>query len=365
MSARTIINLVDFLSPVNFGIWHAAIATAGPLKEKYGIESILVAPVSDFPFPSDRFPDVKFISIENRDTQFAEQFLKKWNPATTIVATHGCWQFPTRWGAKAKSMGFKWVYTPHGMLEPWSMSQKWLKKRIYLELKEKPLAQTATIIRAVGSPEKENLSRWFLHVQLIPNGIYTSDIFPIERRELPIKVLFLARLHHKKGVMPMVEAWENSSLWKNTNYQLIIAGTDDGEQSKLEKFLLNQGESNIQFLGPAFGEDKERLMKSCHFYILPSVSEGFPTSVLEAMAAGLVPIITTGCNFPEAFAEHRAVETEPNLQALTQTFDSLSLAQEINRLTLARKNQLWVSQRYSWEIIADQQASLYFGLSPT
>ena len=128
---KIVINIVDQLSPVNYGIWNAAIATAEPLFKIYGVKTILVAPESEFDFPSKQYPFVELIRLKSLKKDSALAFFKKYSTKNTLVASHGAWQYPTKWGYWAKKMGFNWVYTPHGMLEPWSMSQKKLKKAIY------------------------------------------------------------------------------------------------------------------------------------------------------------------------------------------------------------------------------------------
>lgn len=357
---KTVLNLVDELSPVNFGIWHAAIATAEVLKTEFGIETVLVFPETSNLIPTKEFPFVKFIPLKSTRTTEAKFFFQNWDSSRTVVASHGCWQFPTRWSAEAKKAGFRWVYTPHGMLEPWSMSQKRLKKFAYFHFFEKRLASKADWVRAVGSPELVNLNSSFSKTVLIPNGIYQSDFLPIHLKSEPVRILYLARLHHKKGVLPMVKGWEKSNLWKSINWELTIAGTDDGEQSKIEDFLAESPESNIRFIGPVFGEEKRNWLAKSHFYILPSLSEGFPTSVLEAMAAGLVAIITKGCNFPEALEAGVAIETEPTLSSIASTFNELPKIVELGLLEKAKQTQDWVKSHYLWDSIAEMQARTYF-----
>ncbi len=355
---KIVINIVDQLSPVNYGIWNAAIATAEPLFKIYGVKTILVAPESEFDFPSKQYPFVELIRLKSLKKDSALAFLKKYSTKNTLVASHGAWQYPTKWGYWAKKMGFNWVYTPHGMLEPWSMSQKKLKKAIYFLLLEKRYANQATFIRAVGKPESINLLRHFKEIKLIPNGVYSSDFNSEEKPESKTNILFLARLHEKKGIIPLVNAWKYSNLYKNQNFELLIAGTDDGEKTKLDTFLIQNSEINIRFYGPKFGEEKQQLLSKSHYYILPSVSEGFPTSVLESMAACLVPIITEGCNFPEAIEQGLAILTRQNKNDLIKTLNQIAEISEPERNKTAHKCQNFIRQYYTWEIIAGKQFEL-------
>lgn len=355
----TVINLVDEFSPVNFGIWHAAIATSTALFEEFGCQSILVSPDSPLPFPESKFPHVTWKPLKAFDKSTAQQFFSSFNSAESVVVSHGCWRFPTRWGAWASDWGFKWMYVPHGMLEPWSLEQKWLKKKIYFHLMERRLAKKANWVRAVGSPEAQNLRKYFSKIQLIPNGIYASDFYASERPAEKRMVFFLARLHYKKGVIPMVTAWQKSKLWKNQDYELIIGGTDDGEQLKLESFLAQNQNGNIRFIGPTFGDEKRLWMQSAHFYILPSLSEGFPTSVLEAMAAGMLCLITPGCNFPEALENEMVIKIFPEENSILSAFNALPEISENQRLNKVKEAADWLKKSYLWSRISKMQWALF------
>ena len=362
---KIVINLVDQLSSVNFGIWHAAIATSPSLSEKFGVRSILVVPKTGFEFDRKAFPHTEPVFLDKTDAASAAQFFAGFSKEHTIVVSHGAWRFPTKWGNQAKKMGFVWVYTPHGMLEPWSMSQKKWKKTIYFHCIEKRLALNADGVRAVGLPEAENLRKHFPMVRCIPNGIYPSDILDLEKPQIPLTFLFLGRLHHKKGIMQLLAAWEESAFLNNPDCRLIVAGTPDGEEGKVAAWKAANPESNVEITGPVFGEKKRNILSLSQFYVLPSLSEGFPVSVVEAMAAGLIPLITKGCNFPEVFTENLGIEISPNVPDIA---DGLLQAWVISEMmpekfkAMSERNRRFVQEHFNWETIADQQFEWYLSL---
>jgi glycosyltransferase involved in cell wall biosynthesis len=248
---------------------------------------------------------------------------------------------------------------PQGMLEPWSRNQKPLRKWVYYHLIEKPMTQKASLIRAVGKPEFDNLSKSFNHVVLIPNGIDIPLRIPSKETIEPIQFLFMARLHHKKGIVPLVEGWIHSALKNHQGFRLVIAGPDQGELSKIMNLIQSSHTSNIVCKVAVYGEEKETLLQQSHFYVLPSFSEGFPTGVIEAMSRGLIPLISRGCNFPEAFNTQLAISAEPDSQKLIK---SLEFAAEIdkNKYSLMSLNVYeFVKNHYSLEHIADMQSTLY------
>ncbi|MES2387297.1 MAG: glycosyltransferase [Bacteroidota bacterium] len=361
-----IINLVDNLERVNFGIWNAAVATAPALFKLYGIESHIWFPASNAPANLPVLEGVTPVSLVHTANAKAADIIEMYslNPKHDIIVSHGAWQWPTRLAHKFEEMGFHWIYVPHGMLEPWSMKQKWLKKFIYYNLIERPKASDADYVRAVGGPEAFNLSKTFQGTVLIPNGTDNIEFDPAQRPEKPLTFLFMARLHHKKGVIPMAEAWLESGLKNNPDAKLLIAGPDDGELAALQAILQKNPGINIEYTGPVYGPEKEKLLKEAHFYLLPSLSEGFPTSVVEAMLYGQVPLISRGCNFPEAFDAGLVIDTPQDRAQIKASLEKAFTMPKAERLRLAAANRAFIQAGYTTERIAELQMKLYKKLLP-
>lgn len=355
MSDFRVINIVDNAQKVNFGIWNSAVATARHLQ-KYNVASELWFPaIPDFPEIEAIEPvPLSTVNIAELNRLIGH---RKLDAKKTIFFTHGTWQFPTRWGAYLEKQNFKWVYAPHGMLEPWSMSQKWLQKLIYLNLFERRLGQKAHVLRAVSKIEMNNLRKYFPKKRIIhiPNGV-DIDEAPAGKDNKVINFLFLARLHFKKGLLPMVEAWTKSSLNNSDKYNLFIAGPDQGELERIQPFINQSG--NIKYLGSVYGAEKKALFERCHFYLLPSYSEGFPTSVLEAMQYGLIPVISSGTNFPEVHENGLAFKAEPDTAMLIEVFNKIYQEPYTNLSSNARKCFEYVHAHYSLKNIAEQQLEL-------
>lgn len=360
-----IINLVDNAERVNFGIWNAAMATAPQLRARYGVESEMWHP----PLQGDDMAacngyERRILAPVSRSGFRATLRQAQLSPKETIIVTHGCWRFPTRWGGWFRRQGFRWVYVPHGMLEPWSRQQKALKKRIYFPLFERPCARQADVIRAVGGPEKANLDQLFnnhSHRVLIPNGV---DRLPVSiLKEKPSDqhpFLFLSRLHYKKGILPLLRGWLASALNNRPGYVLKIAGPDQGEGAALRELLTKT--DNVQYLGAVYGAEKEALLRESHYFVLPSFSEGFPTSVLEAANYGLIPLISEGCNFPELLERNLALRLEPDPIQIRGALEGV-LAMDAGALERLRKEvKAFVDSHYDLEIIAEMQYELYRGL---
>lgn len=352
-----IINLVDFVAPINTGIWKAAISTADILQEKYGVASEIWFP--DTQYKKQNFGTATPIILEGISSAELQKQIqaRELNSQEDIIISHGAWQYPTHWAHQLKRKGFRWVYTPHGMLEPWSMSQKWFKKWLYFKIYEGRFARKADAVRAVGRPELENLRKEFSKSILIPNGVPITEIINYQKADIPRKMLFMGRLHHKKGVIPLAEAWSKSNLAKNHDFELIFAGPDEGELEQLKAIISTQ--TNISYIGAVFGEAKTQLLSKCHYFALPSFSEGFPTSVVEAMQFGILPLISDGCNFPEAIEADVAIRISPNVNDIVAALNELPAITPDLHLAITNKCQKLILEHYSLARIAQQQFELY------
>lgn len=354
-----VVNIVDSIDPVNLGIWHAAISTS-PYLERMGIASELWAPrISSLPAVPD---SVKLIVLDSTRTASVDEMIKSrdLNKGSDIIVTHGSWQFPTRWARKLSERGFKWVYTPQGMLEPWAMQQKRLKKSLYFTAIEKPAVRRASAIRSVSTPEDINLKRLFNGSKIIqiPNGIDLESTAGRERKGG--QFIFMSRLHEKKGVVELVKGWMASTAGKNADCRLIIAGPDQGELEKISPYIGEK--SNVEYVGPIYGDRKNELLESSVFYILPSYSEGFPTALLEAMNKGLVPLISKGCNLPEAFDAGVAFQAEPDVAMMSSAIDSVLKLKASEVTRLSEESRQFVVGRYSLSMVAESQVNAYNSL---
>jgi len=242
------------------------------------------------------------------------------------------------------------------------MKLKWLRKKIYYEIIEKPLSKNANIVRAVSLPEMINLKKVYSNVVLIPNGHQTIEFVQKNWNDKPWKFVFLGRLHFKKGVVPLIRAWKKSTLNNNHEYELIIAGPDDGELKKVLDEIYDGKTKNITYVGQLYDREKAELLKNSHFFILPSFSEGFPTTIIEAIQYGNIAVISEGCNFPEAIENKIVFEVESNetnIQNVLERIIKIS-TEELEKKSI--KAYEFISKNYSLEKIAEKQYSLYKNL---
>lgn len=352
-----VINIVDSAEMINYGVWHAAVSNAEELGKR-GIRVELWYPFTD-PIKSIH-PAVAQVSLPSTAGSTLQKFISEraLHPQEDIIVTHGCWQYPTRWGYALEKKGFKWIYVPHGMLEPWSMEQKKWKKRFFFYLFERRKALRAHVVRAVSKVEKANLNDFFPKgkIRFMPNGIKVIGVdqsFPTE----PRRYLFLSRLHAKKNLLALARAWVSSSLNNDEHYQLFFAGPDQGELPGLRQYI--QQSNNIIYVGSIYGEQKEELIRSSTFYVLPSFSEGLPSSLLEAMSAGLVPLITEGCNLPEVFTMELGARLSTDWESIKTVLEETATWEKQAILCKSARCKTYIDTHFTLESVTEEQAILF------
>lgn len=289
-----------------------------------------------------------------------------------VVHLHGLWQAQTRRGARAaRAHRVPYLVAVHGMADPWALSQKGWKKRVYMTLVEGANVRRASCLHALSRPEIEHLraiAPW-TPIGFVPNGV---DLNPFEdlpaRSELEDEhpelrgkfvLLFFARLHAKKGLDLLAEALRTVAP-DRPDLHLLVAGNDDGAWAP---FLARVDEcglrERITYLGHVSGEPARRAWGAADAFVLPSHSEGFSMAVLEALACRLPCLITTACYFPELAAADGAVVVDPTIEGVTRGLRELIERGPDERAALGRNGRLLVEQEYSWDQQARRLASIY------
>ena len=116
---------------------------------------------------------------------------------------------------------------------------------------------------------------------------------------------------------------------------------------------------SVLFFGPAFGRDKEDLLRGANAFILPSFSEGLPMSVLEAWSYRLPVVMTPECNLPEGFAADAAIRIETSADSIAEGLSTLFSMNDANLMTMGAKGRGLVEERFTWKTVAAQMREVY------
>ncbi len=280
-----------------------------------------------------------------------------------LLHVHGIW-LDSQWAAmnRQNKSGTPVVVSPRGMLDSWAVQNSSWKKRIVEKLFAHEALERATCIHALCRSEADAIRQYGLEnpVALIPNGVVLPALEE-ERLETSStkRLLFLGRIHPKKGLRELLLAWKTVS--REMGWKLVIAGWDDGGYEAGLKHLAAelQLEQSVEFCGSVYGEEKDRLLRSVDAFILPSFSEGLPMSVLEAWSYGLPVVMTDHCNLPEGFSAGAAVRVEPDPDSIAQGLMQFAALSNEVRADIGRKGRVLVEEKFSWTSIAERMLSVY------
>ena len=215
-----------------------------------------------------------------------------------IVHIYGIWRpFLIKVFYIAKKLKKKIIISPIGALEPWALEQKKIKKKIAWWLYQKKILNSADIVHVTSNIEAKNLKDKKINskIKIIGHGINLINDFKLSyKNSLIKKIIFFSRIHKKKGILELIEAWSNIDDKKNWILEIYGPVSDYPYFKKINKkiFELKLGES-ILIKNPVFNNiEKEKIFKNADGFILPSKSENFGISIGEALAYGL-PVLTT------------------------------------------------------------------------
>lgn len=289
-----------------------------------------------------------------------------------IIHSHGLWMYPGHAARKsAAKNSSRLVISPHGMLEPWALNHSSWKKKWAERLFESKNLHEAHCLHALCQAEAENFRRYGLKnpIAIIPNGVdpeepgstngdAIAEKFPaIKGRR---RILFLSRLHSKKGLTNLLQAWKKAAP-EFADWQLLIAGSGDpayeNELRNLSGDLISK--KSVVFLGPIYGQDKKQILGAADVFILPSFSEGFSMAILEAAAAGLPVLLTPECNFPELARANAALEISADAAGIEQGIRRILGLSPQEMKAMGQRGQELVRKSYTWPSIAAQMCGVY------
>jgi glycosyltransferase involved in cell wall biosynthesis len=284
-----------------------------------------------------------------------------------ILHLHGIWGASSRaaWLLARMEGEHPLVVSAHGMLEPWAMDRGRWKKRVAWRVWNGHLLRSAKCLHALCDEEASSIAAVLpgAPICVIPNGVDLPGGAPVMRSDAEHRVmLFMGRIHPKKGLVQLIEAWARAPGTMAGGWRLIIAGWDDGGH---EQALRTRAEtlglgSSVSFVGPVAGAAKEELFRRASAFILPSFSEGLPMAVLEAWSFGLPVLMTDECHLTSGFDAGAARRIEPHVASIVDGLEDFAVRAKRSELApMGARGRALVERRFSWPLIGDQMAGVY------
>ena len=290
-----------------------------------------------------------------------------------IVHIHGIWNPELhRCAFICRRWGIKYIIAPRDMLEPWSLQQKWLKKRIARFLYQDSDLKHAAALHATAESEEAQFRKLGFKNKVIvsPNGVNVPSS-PIPHPLSPssdMRLLFVSRMHPKKGVAELVEALNiinrsQPSLSESLRGELVYTISGDLEreyEAKVKDMVATYGLSDkFIFTGALNDDEKWNAYGRADLFVLPTYSENFGIVVAEALWTG-VPVITTKGTPWKDLEDYNCgmwidIGVEPLIVALK---DMLSQSIETLRQMGSNGRKL-VEEKYTWPAVVKAMVDGY------
>ena len=280
-----------------------------------------------------------------------------------VVHLHGLWSpILHKVSAWANGNNIPIVWSTHGMTAPWSMRHKWWKKFIAWHLYQKHDLKNAAIIHSTTALEVEwNRKLGFKNLQIeVPLGTFIQKESSAELRNTSdaLKVLFVGRVYQVKGLMNVVRA---AVKLNDVNIKFRIVGPDQaGHLSELVAEAERLGVAAMfDWAGPKYGDELSREYDKCDMLILPSFTENFGATVVDALSHSKPALASTFT--PWKILEEREcgwwVSNEP--EKLAETFQKIVALSAEELEAMGKRGRKLVEEKYSWDAVCNKMMSGY------
>ena len=295
--------------------------------------------------------------------------------AFDVVHIHGLYRFPPTYAAyQARRSGLPFLIRPHGALDPFlygTSTRSIRMKRVYERWFDLPNLHAAGAIHYTAQEERERAS--FLNLGapsfVVPNGLDWARYRALLTRgalrarwglgDAPL-VLFLGRLHFKKGLDLLIPAFD-ALRQRIPGVQLVIVGPENDDYGqKVRGWVRERGlDADVHFVGSLEGQDVVQAYVDADVFALPSYTENFGMTVAEAMACALPVVISDQVNIHAEVASAGAgLVTRCDADEVAHALETL-LSDADRRSTMGAAGRRLVRERYTWPAIVEALTGEY------
>lgn len=287
-----------------------------------------------------------------------------------VVHIHGLWE-PLLWATAktACALGRPYLVAAHGMLDPWSLAQKRWKKRLAMTLGWRAILNRAAALHLLNDDERRLVAGLELTAPtvVIPIGVPLAEIDQGRAATFAARhpavggrpyVLFVSRLHYKKGLDFLAEAFRLVAA-KHADVQLVVVGPDGGARADFETQVKAAGLTDrVHILGAVSTSEKWDALAGATCFCLPSRQEGFSQAILEALAARVPVVISEHCHFPEVAEQAAGLIVPLDAAAIAAALNRI-LAEPDTRRAMGAAGRRMVEGRFTWDRVAELSVAAY------
>lgn len=283
-----------------------------------------------------------------------------------LVHVHALFSYPSTVAMLiARFKHIPYIVRSIGQLNAWSLKQSYWMKRIMLALVEQGNINGSVAIHVTSNSEEEDVRKLVLKTEVLNLGLGIPKSKKRAKHSTNAEnkittFLFLSRLHPKKQLENLLEAFFIfQKRYQRSDWLLYIAG--DGEPAYVQQLhrLANELnlEGNIIWMGHISGVRKELILSSSDWFILPSASENFGISAVEALASGVPVILTKEVGIADLVSGYRAGIISPD--SPDGLSDILNKAIDGPSVQMKKATLHLVDEIFSWNRIVRILISFY------
>lgn len=291
-----------------------------------------------------------------------------------IVEIHSLYLFHTLVTAYyCRKYNIPYLIRPHGSLDPFLRKKNRFVKAIYHFLFENRNLNRASAIHYTAEDEK-NLAHFPLKIKapaiIVPLGLNANDYANLPKKgrfrsKYPdladkIIILYLGRINFKKGLDLLTKAFQRIAV-NHPEARLVIAGPEDkGYGDKVHQWVQDYGIADKTiFTGMLLGEEKLAAFVDADLFVLPSYTENFGITIIEAMACGVPVVITDKVNIWREITNVQAGEViQCNVPELESAIVKL-IEDQLLRERYGSNGRRAVPEKFTWESTVQQLITEY------
>lgn len=298
-------------------------------------------------------------AVEERSREFRPSVIHDngiWSPENHAVAL------------ASKNLGLPRVVSVRGMLRPWALARKRLKKTLgWIAYQRRDLRAARCLVATSDDEASEILAmKLGVPVATVPHAVDLRPARAARGATGTRTILFVGRVVPNKGLADLVDAW---AAVRPGGWRVRIAGPEeDGHGREIRKRARAAGvEADFEFLGPLKDAEKWSELEHADLFALPTHGENFGLAIAEALAAG-VPVLTTrGAPWEEILTRKCGWWVDTGPAAVTEALRDAVRKSPQELQAMGRRGQDLVGERHGWRDVAAKMILVYAwvaGLGP-
>ena len=277
------------------------------------------------------------------------KFLQKFD----VIHFHELWSIKTIFLSYfAEKICAKHFFVGHGYLDPWSINERYIKKKLFikffLQYAYKSACASFFSTKAEFLDAKKTIK--CENIFIIPNGVDLNIFKRKKFKEQNIKkkknkIIYFGRIHKKKGIEILLNAIKNLPEYFFDNFYFEITGPGESKYVDIIKNIIKESnlEQKVNLRSPISRYEKVKYLSGSDVFILPSFEEGDSIALKEALASSLPVIISQQCrmNIVEEYNAGLVVETNEE-----SVFKALIKITKLDLVKMGQNAKNLIRERY-------------------